>query len=421
MSPWDVEFINYYDVLSVDRHAAGSTIKKAYYDCSRQHHPDKNPDNVQEATEHFKLIALAHEVLKNPTTRSEFDEQLIQHEKEQLRFQHKKEQPRPDVLRWEEVRQKGPAWTAADIRRRMETWPCHYVNKLAQYLDGTWVSTEGQIFHVVHGVCSTLPDDKFFADMLLDGSVLSMAGWTLDDFKEAYMVWKKNSSKCDQNSMIWMKKGCKTRLCNLKKAADLNGVAAVCKEWLPQTGRWRVQLETGATLDVKPANLHYVAKCIEGCPTFAESEKMFKTTFGKSIQSAIAEAAAQAAAAAAMGGVASAAEASAGAALASAAEVSAGVVVGLSVTAGIVVVGGGGLASQFVPRPMYQEAGKLMVTACKYVEIMHARALIVTAERVGHFQGFDFKVYPYQTLEEATEDFEAWLFCTRILYVAVNA
>ncbi len=62
-----------YDVLEVSKGADDNEIKKAYYRLAKEHHPDKNPDRHEEATEKFKEIQEAYEVLKDPNKRSNYD------------------------------------------------------------------------------------------------------------------------------------------------------------------------------------------------------------------------------------------------------------------------------------------------------------------------------------------------------------
>ena len=50
-------------------------IKSAFYDLSKKHHPDLNPD-VESASADFQLLAAAYEVLSNPQTRKEYDQEL---------------------------------------------------------------------------------------------------------------------------------------------------------------------------------------------------------------------------------------------------------------------------------------------------------------------------------------------------------
>uniref|UniRef100_A0A8B9LTN5 J domain-containing protein n=1 Tax=Astyanax mexicanus TaxID=7994 RepID=A0A8B9LTN5_ASTMX len=56
--------VDYYDVLGVSRSASQDDIKKAYRKLALRWHPDKNPDNKEEAERKFKEIAEAYEVLK---------------------------------------------------------------------------------------------------------------------------------------------------------------------------------------------------------------------------------------------------------------------------------------------------------------------------------------------------------------------
>lgn len=62
-----------YEVLGVSRDADENEIKRAYYRLAKEHHPDKNPDRREEATEKFKEIQEAYEVLKDPHKRSNYD------------------------------------------------------------------------------------------------------------------------------------------------------------------------------------------------------------------------------------------------------------------------------------------------------------------------------------------------------------
>lgn len=62
-----------YEVLGVSRNADEKEIKQAYYRLAKEHHPDKNPDNREAATEKFKEIQEAYEVLKDPQTRARYD------------------------------------------------------------------------------------------------------------------------------------------------------------------------------------------------------------------------------------------------------------------------------------------------------------------------------------------------------------
>lgn len=49
------------------------TIKKAYRNLAREHHPDRNPDSPLTAAEKMKEITEAHEVLSDAQRRKEYD------------------------------------------------------------------------------------------------------------------------------------------------------------------------------------------------------------------------------------------------------------------------------------------------------------------------------------------------------------
>ena len=64
---------DYYDILEIERAASDADIKKAYRKQAIKHHPDKNPDNREEAERRFKLVSEAYEVLSDPTARVSYD------------------------------------------------------------------------------------------------------------------------------------------------------------------------------------------------------------------------------------------------------------------------------------------------------------------------------------------------------------
>lgn len=63
----------YYELLGVESHASDLELKKAYRKKALQYHPDKNPDNVEEATEKFAIIRAAYEVLSDSQERAWYD------------------------------------------------------------------------------------------------------------------------------------------------------------------------------------------------------------------------------------------------------------------------------------------------------------------------------------------------------------
>ena len=64
---------DYYEVLGITKNATDSEIKKSYRKLALKWHPDKNPDNKEEAEEKFKNISEAYEVLSDKEKRKIYD------------------------------------------------------------------------------------------------------------------------------------------------------------------------------------------------------------------------------------------------------------------------------------------------------------------------------------------------------------
>lgn len=63
----------FYEVLEVSRDVSTDDLKKSYKKLALRWHPDKNPNNVEEAKEQFQLIQQAYEVLGDPRERQWYD------------------------------------------------------------------------------------------------------------------------------------------------------------------------------------------------------------------------------------------------------------------------------------------------------------------------------------------------------------
>ena len=62
---------DYYATLGVDRDTSFDEIKKVYRKLAREYHPDVNPD--PSASEKFKEITTAYEILSDPEKRQRYD------------------------------------------------------------------------------------------------------------------------------------------------------------------------------------------------------------------------------------------------------------------------------------------------------------------------------------------------------------
>jgi len=65
---------DYYEVLGISRNADDNDIKKAYRKLAMKWHPDKNPDNKDEASKRFVEIGEAYEVLSDENKRKIYDQ-----------------------------------------------------------------------------------------------------------------------------------------------------------------------------------------------------------------------------------------------------------------------------------------------------------------------------------------------------------
>ncbi|CAN0479676.1 unnamed protein product, partial [Ectocarpus sp. 12 AP-2014] len=63
----------HYEVLGLARSASSGEVKKAYRKKALYWHPDKNPNNRDQATEMFRLVSEAYEVLGDPEKKRFYD------------------------------------------------------------------------------------------------------------------------------------------------------------------------------------------------------------------------------------------------------------------------------------------------------------------------------------------------------------
>lgn len=67
-----MKFVDYYEILGLDKSATQADIKKAYRKLARKYHPDLNP-NDKVAEDKFKKLNEANEVLSNEENRKKYD------------------------------------------------------------------------------------------------------------------------------------------------------------------------------------------------------------------------------------------------------------------------------------------------------------------------------------------------------------
>ncbi|KAM7256428.1 hypothetical protein ACFE04_012169 [Oxalis oulophora] len=66
--------VDYYNILKVEKNATEDDIKKSYRKLAMKWHPDKNPNDKNEAEARFKQISEAYEVLSDPQKRAIYDQ-----------------------------------------------------------------------------------------------------------------------------------------------------------------------------------------------------------------------------------------------------------------------------------------------------------------------------------------------------------
>jgi molecular chaperone DnaJ len=64
---------DYYEILAVARDASADVIKSAYRKAALRWHPDRNPENKEEAEHNFRQASEAYSVLSDPQKRSVYD------------------------------------------------------------------------------------------------------------------------------------------------------------------------------------------------------------------------------------------------------------------------------------------------------------------------------------------------------------
>ncbi|CAN1169150.1 DnaJ homolog subfamily B member 1 [Linum perenne] len=66
--------VDYYEILKVNKSASEDDLKKSYRRLAMKWHPDKNPNNKNDAEATFKHISQAYDVLSDPEKRASYDQ-----------------------------------------------------------------------------------------------------------------------------------------------------------------------------------------------------------------------------------------------------------------------------------------------------------------------------------------------------------
>jgi len=66
---------SHYDALGINANASPKEIKAAFYQLSKKHHPDVNPNDV-DAAKKFSTISNAYDILGDPVKRRDYDNEL---------------------------------------------------------------------------------------------------------------------------------------------------------------------------------------------------------------------------------------------------------------------------------------------------------------------------------------------------------
>jgi curved DNA-binding protein CbpA len=70
------DFVDHYAVLGVRTNASAKDVKHAYRELCKVWHPDRNPDNVQAATQRFQQVGAAFSALSDEAQRRSLDAKL---------------------------------------------------------------------------------------------------------------------------------------------------------------------------------------------------------------------------------------------------------------------------------------------------------------------------------------------------------
>jgi curved DNA-binding protein CbpA len=154
-----ITYPDHYRVLCIGRNASNNEIRKAYLAHQKMYHPDKNPENQEEATEKTKRINQAYEVLMNTAKRKAYDAVLDETERlEKVKRQEQNAKRKADEQkkRDEEMRRKNaPRWTNKPPDSSFKNTNAHNPSGMSPYAAGAiFIGVIGLII-----LAATLNDD----------------------------------------------------------------------------------------------------------------------------------------------------------------------------------------------------------------------------------------------------------------------
>ncbi|MCI5060709.1 MAG: DnaJ domain-containing protein [Alphaproteobacteria bacterium] len=72
----DFNPLNLYERLGIESNATAPEITRAYKKRAFETHPDRHPDDQENATKQFVAVGRAYDILKNPAAKSAYDREL---------------------------------------------------------------------------------------------------------------------------------------------------------------------------------------------------------------------------------------------------------------------------------------------------------------------------------------------------------
>mmetsp|Transcript_115983 Transcript_115983/g.323027 ORF Transcript_115983/g.323027 Transcript_115983/m.323027 type:complete len:343 (-) Transcript_115983:114-1142(-) len=255
-SPPDIKSNDYYRVLGVEKGASDQEIAKAYKKLALKYHPDKNPDNKEEAEENFKLVTEAYEVLHDTEKRKAYD----QFGKAGIQGS-----------------QGGPGGGGGvSFQQADEIFKAFFGgNDPFSMFFGNDGDGHGPGMRMGMGMPGGM---MFFGDGGMPGGMGGMPGMGMPGMMGGRMGGGRRQAAPMPPYAI--PKGRAVTVCGLTKAQEHNNKSGEITGWDEQRGRYEVELEGRVTLSLRPTNL--TQKCIVEVVGI-ESQPELNSKYGETI------------------------------------------------------------------------------------------------------------------------------------------